>query len=380
MDKRDNREYDGVAYIPGGHKPPPDMGETRKINVGDFKPAPAVALEPEPEPSIKSDGPKAKERKVPTKTQAKKTNYAIILVTTVFVGVIAAVFVFAMVIDRLIDNGGGGQATGGGVGANLGQTQPTPGGGITLPETTLPVAPGSLSLTGVVQEIRSNRLDLYVFEMSEVRSFFVENTSDLRDRFGNPITFPQFAIGDVVDVGHAPHSNTIENAQISAEVRAYREITGVMVDGDTLQIGNRRYTLSATPIVRYQNDSANISELDPIDQITVSIFQDRYVALIEIHRGHGEITLPDNESIIDGTVEVGIGIMQALGEGGMTLRVPAGQSRVTIRGSNIEPLMVDVNVPRGGLTSVSFAGLEYRAGSLIVRSNTEDAIMYIGER
>ncbi|MDR2166988.1 MAG: PEGA domain-containing protein [Clostridiales bacterium] len=373
MDEREKTRKmdarDGVVYIPGGHRPPPGAGETRKIATGGLK-----------EPKPVAPGPKIGRRpaaaKKPARMPAKRTNYAIILVTTVFVGVIAAVFVFATVLNSVLnDDGGGNNVVVNRPGANGG------GGEVEQPPyATVPTAPGSIGLTGLIREIRTNRLDLYIFETSELRSFFVESSSNLRDRLGNLVTLPQFSIGDVVELSHAPSSNSIETAQLSAQVRSYRDITGVGVDDGMLIIGNGRYILGDAPVVRYRGEIAAISDLDPIDIVTVGIFQDRHVTAIDISRSHGEIFIPQNETILGGIVEVGTTVFMPLAAEEMRLRVPAGENRVVIRGDNIQPLIFDINVNRGATIALNFDDLAYMSGLLTVRTDIEDAILYIGDR
>jgi hypothetical protein len=65
---------------------------------------------------------------------------------------------------------------------------------------------------------------------------------------------------------------------------------------------------------------------------------------------------------------------------GMTIRVPAGENRVDIRGDNIEPFTFNVNVPRMGTTSINFGGLTLRAGTITVLTNTANATLHIGDR
>jgi hypothetical protein len=380
--------YDGVVYIPGGHRPPPDAGETRKIDAGSFREPAAVTPGPRigrrPGGSLGADKPggggsAAKKAAKAPRTPIKKTNYAIILVTTVFVGVIAAVFVFATVLNSVLnDDGGANGPIAGGPGANNGVG---PDGGAYLPpEVTIPPAPGSVSLTGLIRDIRTNRLDIYIFETGELRSFFVESHSNLRDRFGNLITFAQFDPGDVVEISHAIGSNTVEVAQLSAQVRFYRDIVGVNAEDGELIIGNRRYVLGSAPVVRYRGAAANITDLDPIDIVTVGIFQDRHVTAIDISRGHGEVFIPQNETIESGSIEVGTSVFTMLSEEAMTLRIPTGDNRLVIRGANIEPLIFDIYVNRGAVVPLNFDGLTYVTGSLIVRTEAPDAQLHIDDR
>ncbi|MCL2621324.1 MAG: PEGA domain-containing protein [Defluviitaleaceae bacterium] len=381
MDERKNQtrkmpiQRDGVAYIPGGHALPPEAGDgkTKKISFVD-----ATDNDFEPEQTPVPTGPKMPPKK--KVAPAKNTNYSVVMIAAVAVLGLAAVFVFATMFTGWLDStsepSSGGTVTGN-AGNNLAGGELPPLEGIAPP----PTAPGSVTVTGLIRDIRSNRLDIYVFDINEIRSFFIEPHSNLRDRVGSPATLPQFAMGDVVYINHAPTSNTAESAQLSAQIRHHRDITGITVeDNERLVIGNRRYDLGDNPIIRYSGQTISLSELDPIDLVTVATFQDNFVTSIEVHRSHGDVFIPANEEIQNGTVEVGTTVFSALGEGDLTVRVPSGQNRVVIRGENIEPLIFDVSVDRGGVSNLNFDGLEFRAGTLTINTDTENAILHIGDR
>jgi len=367
-------QREGVAYIPGGHAIPPEaeQGETRKFNfVGNAAP------KPEPVPA----GPKlAPKKKI---APAKNTNYSIIIVVAVFVAVLAAVFVFATMFTSFLNStaeGGTNNMVTGDAGNNL---LPGHDGGLPPLDNVAPppIAPGNVTATGLIQDIRSNRIDIYVFDIGEMRSFLAEPHSVLRDRLGNPATLPQFVPGNVVYIHHAPNSNTVETAQLSAQVRMHREITGITVeDGGRLLIGNRRYDLGNNPIVRHGGQTLALSSLDPIDLVSVGTFQDTFVTSIEVHRSHGDLLIPQNEDIIGGMVEVGTTIITALADEDMRLRVPEGQNRVVIRGENIEPFIFDVTVNRGETANLNFNGLEFSLGSLTIYTETENAVLHVGDR
>ncbi|MCL2575068.1 MAG: PEGA domain-containing protein [Defluviitaleaceae bacterium] len=367
---------DGAEYIPGGHTPL-DMGETRKINVADLmKPSAAEAEKTKALPKAKIT---PKTTTTTKKTPPKKTNYAIIMVTAVFVAVIAVVFVFATMIIPLLNNDGN---SGGTVVQGGNDTGNQTSNGNSLEDNVVPVDPTGTNWTGLIQDIRGNRLDVFVFELGEVRSFFAESSSNLRDRLNNPIVLVELSIGDVIEISHAANSSTIGTARLSAEVRSYREITGVSInlEANEITIGNRRYNLQPNPIVRYRGTPTEVGTLDPVDIVTIGIFQDRFVTAIDINRGHGDITIAFDDRIVNPTVEVGNTAFTALVEGGTTLRVPTGEAQVIVRGENIEANIINTNVPRGGTVSVSVNNLEFRSGELIVRTNAENATMYIGDR
>ena len=403
MDERDAKnphdagrtpvERDGVAYTPSrssaddfdfdydfdpdavkNTSPAPsagadeDLARTRKITAPPPREgAPKRQPGSPPKPTAQNSAVvrQVQKRKPPPKKPApKKAHYAILLVTTVFVGVIAVVFVFAMMFNEWSlgsNDSGPSQAAG-----TQNQQQAEPEAPVEQPPMEL--APGNISIIGLVQEINpaSRRIDLYIFEISQPRSFFVENHSILRDKFGNAITFAEFNLGDVVEIAHLEGTTVVETARVSAQVRTYRNIRDVVVDieNQMVLIGNSRYPFTQRTVVMYHGEPNSITDVSTVDIVTVDTFNGQ-VVFVDIHQGNGVIHIPENDMIIQGTVEVANTTFAGL-EGEMEIRVPEGDHRVIIRGINIEDFQYELTVTRGGYATVNFDGLELLAGSLTV--------------
>jgi len=365
-------DFDPDATASGGYDMDEDIARTRKISTPP-QARPARRQEdnttkiPQSQPRRtpqRQDAPPQKMRKAP-----KKAHYAIFLVTTVFISVIAMVFVFAMMFNSWNEDGG--HFSGGDSQTN--QTTQGSSSNNTEPEEQvyqpeLVLAPGSISIIGLVQEISlvSRRIDIYMLEDSQLRSFFVEDSSVLRDRFGDLITFSDFRVGDVVEIAHEEGHTVVQTARVSAQVIVFRNIRDVLVDLETneVQIGNNRYSFGSRTIVMYHDEPNRMADVDAVDIVTVNIFQDQ-VVFIDIHQGNGIIRIPDNDAILQGTVEVAGTTFAAL-DGEMEIRVPEGDHRVVIRGQNIEIFEYELTVARGGSATVDFEGLELLTGSLTV--------------
>ena len=338
-----------------------DMAKTRKITAAPLrKDIPRQPKNrPKPSPAVKKQ----------TQKTPKKTNYAIFLVTTVFVSVIAIVFVFALMFDQWDGfNFAGNQTSQTGTPQ---QVEPE----IPPDQPPMEVAPGNISLVGLVQELNpiTRQIDLYLFEDSELRPFFAENHTTLRDKFDNPITFSQLSLGDVVEVVLPEESvnRVIEAARVRPRARSFSNIRDVVVDieNETIMIGNDRFPYCSRTVVMYHGEADNIEDISPTDIVTVDLFRDQNdimrVVFVDIHQGNGIIHIPENDMILSGTVEIANTTFTAL-DGEMELRVPEGQHTVTIRGINIEDFQYELTVARGGSATVDFDGLELLAGSLTI--------------
>ena len=312
----------------------------------------------------------------------KRAHYAVFLVTTVFVGIIAAVLIFTMMFNEIFssDGLGGGQSH-----ANVNPPDITeqnlppanPDGGVTTP------TPAEINLIGIVQEVNrgANRIDVYVIAEGRLRSFFVESHSVLRDRFGTAMTLAGINPGNVVEITYTQNAVTsIETARVSASVLSHNNIHDVIIEAENqvLRIGARRYNFSPFTIVRYHGAAVDITDIDPVDVVSVDIFNNK-VVLVEIHRGNGIIHIPPGGGIIQGVVEIGTSAHTLLDNDGdgMDIRVAEGDHRVVIRGANIEPFVYEVVVERGGVSYVNLDGVELRAGSLVVSIEDPLAVLTI---
>lgn len=354
---------DGAIYTPSNFSST-DIGQTKKIS--------GINKELYGGPP-KTSKPTPKKYATTKKIQPKKTNYAIFLVTTVFVGVIGAVFMFALFFGQLSDAA----------------DAPSPPPLAQEPNGTdstfaaLPTSTEESLVIGLVQNISTDarRLDLYLLEEGASRSFFAEGSTDMRNRFGDAMTFLEFRIGDVIELVYAQGSSTMQAVRISAQVVPYHNVRDILVDpvANVLQLANRRYTYTSQTIVHYNNEPISILNIDPIDIASVYVF-DGQVVFVNIHQGHGIVEIPHNPYIISGVVEVSNIIHTALAPEGTTqVTIPEGQHRVMIRGTNIEPFEYNVNLQRGQNVSISFDGLVLRAASVIISVEQPYAVVTIDD-
>ncbi|MCL2375900.1 MAG: PEGA domain-containing protein [Defluviitaleaceae bacterium] len=363
MDKRngENNPQD-TRRVPtirsGAYGSDPELAKTRKITT-----APQNSERRAAQGAAQKQGQKGPAPKGP-----RKSHLAILLVTTVFVGVVAAVFVFAMMFNELSAEGGG-------------NTPGQPNTSTTQPQTQdpvdqdpLPVEAGHLSFIGVVQDMNTTngRVEVYEIENSRQHLLFVEGHSVLRDKFGEAMTFPQFSMGDVVEIVHVEDSTTVETMRISAQVTTM-ELRDIVIDEETnmLLIGNSRYAISSRTVVMHQGTPSDVSDLATASTARVDIFRE-HVVFVDILQGSGTIRIPSNDTILQGSAEIS-GIVFAGLDGETDIRAPEGTHRLIIRGANIELFEQDITVTRGGITTASFDGMELLSGSLTV--NVEDPLV-----
>ena len=300
--------------------------------------------------------------------------YAIFLVTAIFIVVILSVVVFAAFFEQFTDNPPLNIAN-----SDLGQAPQTPD---VITPTPAPAPANSTAIIGLIQSmsVDSWRLDVYLLEEGTTRSFFAGGATTMRNRFGDAMSFPEFAVGNVVEILYVEDTSSIEMVQLSNEVQPYRGIQGVLIDinASELQIGNSRFQYTERTIVRYNNQPISIEAIDLIDTLNVNVFRG-VVVFVELLAGHGTVQIPHNPDIMQGVVEIGNHVHMALQEEGSTeIRIPEGEHRVVIRGANIEPFEYLLNLSRGQVAAINFDGLVLRDSMVVIQADANAVVTIDG--
>jgi len=354
-------QRDGVIYTPSGRTGDAALSNTRVVKA-------------------KPQGPAQGKSRPPAKKK-KKSGIALFMATTIFVAMLAIAFLGALFLQPLIESGFGTGDGGGDVGGDNSNTN------IAAPPTTptpTPPPQGQNIVLGLVRNIsvESRRVDIYAIHTSENRSFFADGGSEMRDRFGAAISFPEFSVGDVIELTHPDGSNSVTSMRISPQVVRYNEISdaAVNLDAGTVLIGMRHYQLTPSTIVHYRGTPANIADISQMDVVNVDVLGDR-IMYLNIIRSHGFIVIPEDHPIIGGSIEIGNSIFAAIeGDGGsLEIAVPAGDHRVIIRGDNIEIFMDNFIVNRGQSVEIDLDDIELRSGILVLNANTDATLTIDGE-
>jgi len=298
----------------------------------------------------------------------KRSGYALFLVTTILIAVMGSVFLFTIIFQDFAGGRG-----------DMAQATPPPETPIfTLPPTTPP--PGQITVLGLVRHISldSRRIDIYAIDTSENRSFFAEGSTDMRNRFGDAISLPEFSVGHVVELIHPENANTVTSIRISPQTMTYRNISDVVVDVENqeLLIGMRRFYFTPNTITRYQGLAAHITEISPLDMMSVDILGER-VMFVDIHRSHGFVQIAENHPIIGGRIELDDRIFSMIYEEGQEIKVREGEHRIIIRGDNIELFVDYINVAAGGIVIVNLDEIQFRMGDITVNIAQSGAEMTI---
>ena len=254
---------------------------------------------------------------------------------------------------------------------------PTPAG-ITVPSVTQELR----SQTALVENITvtGNTRTLTLMDVSTrlSRSFTVSEASIIQTRLGSPMTFNEIRVGHILDIRYEARSLEIMNIGESAGAWERRSRTNVMVDMDaaTVSIGNETWRFNSQTLVLYQGRTFPISQIRPIDSVTVAGFGDT-AWFVQVDAAHGFMRFTNTDMVSNGTLRIGTNLFFSLADMDEPIMLIEGTHLVVVEGSNIETFTQNVVVEQGRITSVNLANVQFRTAFLSIIVNPIDADVFL---
>ena len=314
------------------------------------------------------------------KRPAKKANYAIFLVTTVVICVLAAVFIFSMIYNSIAEGAATNNGNGSSFNQNPTQTQPETNNPPTYVEPALPPTDNVDLRAGIIQAINldSRRLDIFLFETGTLELFFAANSTEMLNRFGGAIVLSQLNVGDVVEIQHT--NATLDSIRISPQTVAYRNLSNVVVDLQASQIliGGRRYDFDANAVALYQGQRVDITTIQQHDILTIYTF-DGKIASVNIHYGTAQVNVPAEHIIVNGIIEISNTHRSNLFATDMEFFIPEGQHRIMVMGSNIQTFEHIINLERGEIYELNLDNVILLTSDITITTNQNATITINGQ-
>ena len=312
--KDEFRDLDGVIYTPGNNE------DNKKNDV---------------KKSIKQiDGKKKVYRKRPKKTQITMF-YGI----TILAGVVISVLIFTMVFGT--------------IGQNSGYLN-NPSDVRNLANSSNPIedllteSEEYMNVTGTIVRMMPNNDIVVVLDMNTniEHSLVVNGNTQIRNQFNQAISLSELRVGDIVDIEFSSRGSALISITRSKSAWEHRSVTDVVINNsiNTISMGTSTFSYDERIIVTHRGDEANITEITPLDYVTIRGVGNRALS-IEINRGHGSIQVINTEDIRSGVIEVNRDILMALNDV-ERIDVSEGQHRIMVRGANIEPFTTEISIIR----------------------------------
>ncbi len=309
-------------------------------------------------------------RKLPPKKQ--KSQYAVFLITTVFVGIVICLIVFAVVFNSITS----------GRKDEYEATKPTETSSISssiddkeddLPKENI----SNLEIGAIITDISktSKNIMLYDIDNEKEYSVFVDNTTLLKDKYGSPIVFAEFKRGDIVQAQFGETDNLLISMQASTSAWKFTSSAKVDTVEKTIKISGATYSYNDNIIAVYKNGTFDIANIDPVDTVTVRGYKDTAL-YIELEKSHGTLTMEARTDIKNGTLEIDNEIYKTLNEP-IEIKVTEGTHKIVIKGDNIEPYSKEIDVESEGVYDLDFPEIVIKAGAVTFKISEPDATLTI---
>ena len=240
--------------------------------------------------------------------------------------------------------------------------QPAPAAPQEQPGTGfVPAGPNSYDSadTAVVvkRDAKESTVTLLNLDLGRNYTLSVEGTSNLYDKFGEPMSLEQIRLGDIVDVTFLRSKKRVNTMQISPLSWEYADASRYEIDlgRGEVTIGEDVYKLTDDTIYLSEEMRIEAMELNPVDVLTFKGIGSSIYS-IEVERGHGYLRLKNEEKFVGGDMEIGQIIARRIEED-MLLTVPEGRYEIRLRkrgGGGTK----EVTIRRGEETTLDIGDLE----------------------
>ena len=266
--------------------------------------------------------------------------------------------------------------------------QPAPAAPQEQPGTGfVPAGPNSYDSadTAVVvkRDAKESTVTLLNLDLGRNYTLSVEGTSNLYDKFGEPMSLEQIRLGDIVDVTFLRSKKRVNTMQISPLSWEYADASRYEIDlgRGEVTIGEDVYKLTDDTIYLSEEMRIEAMELNPVDVLTFKGIGSSIYS-IEVERGHGYLRLKNEEKFGGGDMEIGQIIARRIEED-MLLTVPEGRYEIRLRkrgGGGTK----EVTIRRGEETTLDIGDLEVpeiEYGTIVFTLEPSGAKLYIdGEK
>ena len=266
--------------------------------------------------------------------------------------------------------------------------QPAPAAPREQPGTGfVPAGPNSYDSadTAVVvkRDAKESTVTLLNLDLGRNYTLSVEGTSNLYDKFGEPMSLEQIRLGDIVDVTFLRSKKRVNTMQISPLSWEYADASRYEIDlgRGEVTIGEDVYKLTDDTIYLSEEMRIEAMELNPVDVLTFKGIGSSIYS-IEVERGHGYLRLKNEEKFVGGDMEIGQIIARRIEED-MLLTVPEGRYEIRLRkrgGGGTK----EVTIRRGEETTLDIGDLEVpeiEYGTIVFTLEPSGAKLYIdGEK
>lgn len=172
-------------------------------------------------------------------------------------------------------------------------------------------------------------------ETGKQYTLYYDGTTYVKDKHDGPMTISQIEPGDVVDVTFLKGKKKLASLKLSPEAWVYDDVYNYDLAGanKTASIGTQSYSLPESVVVLSEGKRVDKAEVVSQDVVTISGI-DHKIYSINVDKGHGYLSLKNEQPLLGGWIEVGNSVIRQITED-MLLVVPEGTYQVALNNNGI---------------------------------------------
>ncbi len=200
-----------------------------------------------------------------------------------------------------------------------------------------------LDETGILVKIdeEQQKFTIKRIDSGEKLEFEYRNATNVTDKYNSLLTINQVDLGELVNVYYNGDDNIARKLEKSPEAWEYTQVTDLTYDRPEciINIGGTKYKYGASFTVISDGEEIDLLDLSPIDEVTVKGYGKKVCSVI-VTKGHGYISLKNDEDFWGGWVEIGTESAKPVKDG-MMITASEGTHKLSI-----------VNNKQGGSKSI----------------------------
>lgn len=197
-------------------------------------------------------------------------------------------------------------------------------------------APGPNSYDSADQAVvveldkKENTITFLNLEVDMTYTLQVEGTSTLYDKYGESITLEQIVPGDVVDITFLKSQKRLTSLTLSPDAFCYENASRYSINDvrNDVTIGEDVYKLTEDTLFFSEGRRMERMDLNEVDILTFKGIGSSILS-VTVTRGHGYLSLTNDESFVGGFIEVGQTKIHRITDD-MLLTVPEGDYEIRI--------------------------------------------------
>lgn len=193
------------------------------------------------------------------------------------------------------------------------------------------------TLFGVIIDLDTTGKNMTVLNIGnrETASFTYTGGTMVRNKYGDSIAMSQIEEGEIINLTYKKTDSTITEVDISADAWEVSHVTAFTMDrtNKTLQIGSYLYKYESSIVITSDGELVEPVEISDQDELIVKGYGTT-VYSIDITKGHGYVSLLNEEYFVGGILTIGKTAKQitdnmlvVVPEGDYTLEVTKGNTR-----------------------------------------------------